>query len=197
MEKEIVLKMTEIVKTFPGVKALNGAHLNIYRGRVMALLGENGAGKSTLIKIMTGIYQMDSGNIYLGNEKVNFKNVTDSQERGIAVIHQELNLIPELSITENIFLGRELTNSFGKIDAKLMDKEARFLLDKLNVTESEKTLIKNLTIGKMQMVEIAKALSQNAKIIVMDEPTDALTDSETESLFEQKKRKALYISLTG
>ena len=200
MEKEIVLKMTEIVKTFPGVKALNGAHLNIYRGRVMALLGENGAGKSTLIKIMTGMYQMDSGNIYLGNEKVNFKNVTDSQERGIAVIHQELNLIPELSITENIFLGRELTNSFGKIDAKLMDKEARFLLDKLNVTESEKTLIKNLTIGKMQMVEIAKALSQNAKIIVMDEPTDALTDSETESLFEvireltKEKKSIVYIS---
>ena len=122
MEKEIVLKMTEIVKTFPGVKALNGAQLNIYRGRVMALLGENGAGKSTLIKIMTGIYQMDSGNIYLGNEKVNFRNVTDSQGRGIAVIHQELNLIPELSITENIFLGREITNSFGKIDSKLMDR---------------------------------------------------------------------------
>ena len=200
MEKEIVLKMTDIVKTFPGVKALNGAQLNIYRGRVMALLGENGAGKSTLIKIMTGIYQMDSGSIYLGNEKVNFKNVTDSQGRGIAVIHQELNLIPELSITENIFLGRELTNSFGKIDSKLMDKEARFLLDKLNVAESEKTLIKDLTIGKMQMVEIAKALSQNAKIIIMDEPTDALTDSETESLFEvireltREHKSLVYIS---
>ena len=179
MEKEIVLKMTDIVKTFPGVKALNGAQLNIYRGRVMALLGENGAGKSTLIKIMTGIYQMDSGSIYLGNEKVNFKNVTDSQGRGIAVIHQELNLISELSITENIFLGRELTNSFGK---------------------SEKTLIKDLTIGKMQMVEIAKALSQNAKIIIMDEPTDALTDSETESLFEvireltREHKSLVYIS---
>lgn len=200
MEKEIVLKMTEIVKTFPGVKALNGAQLNIYGGRVMALLGENGAGKSTLIKIMTGIYQMDSGNIYLGNEKVNFRNVTDSQGRGIAVIHQELNLIPELSITENIFLGREITNSFGKIDSKLMDREARFLLDKLNVAESEKTLIKDLTIGKMQMVEIAKALSQNAKIIVMDEPTDALTDSETESLFEvireltREHKSIVYIS---
>lgn len=200
MEKEIVLKMTDIVKTFPGVKALNGSQLNIYRGRVMALLGENGAGKSTLIKIMTGIYQMDSGSIYLGNEKVNFKNVTDSQGRGIAVIHQELNLIPELSITENIFLGRELTNSFGKIDSKLMDKEARFLLDKLNVAESEKTLIKDLTIGKMQMVEIAKALSQNAKIIIMDEPTDALTDSETESLFEvireltREHKSLVYIS---
>ena len=105
-----------------------------------------------------------------------------------------------MSITENIFLGREITNSFGKIDSKLMDREARFLLDKLNVTESEKTLVKNLTIGKMQMVEIAKALSQNAKIIVMDEPTDALTDSETESLFEvireltKEKKSIVYIS---
>lgn len=114
MEKEIVLKMTDIVKTFPGVKALNGAQLNIYRGRVMALLGENGAGKSTLIKIMTGIYQMDSGSIYLGNEKVNFKNVTDSQGRGIAVIHQELNLIPELSIHRKYFSGKRINKQFWK-----------------------------------------------------------------------------------
>ena len=183
MDKEIILKMSDIVKTFPGVKALDGACLNIYKGKVMALLGENGAGKSTLIKVMTGIYQMDSGSLYVGNSKVDFRNINDSQEKGIAVIHQELNLIPELTITENIFLGRELTNSFGKIDSNLMKKEARFLLDKLNVKESVDTLVKDLTIGKMQMVEIAKALSQNAKIIVMDEPTDALTDSETESLF--------------
>lgn len=183
MDKEIILKMSDIVKTFPGVKALDGACLNIYKGKVMALLGENGAGKSTLIKVMTGIYQMDSGSLYVGNSKVDFRNINDSQEKGIAVIHQELNLIPELTITENIFLGRELTNSFGKIDNNLMKKEARFLLDKLNVKESVDTLVKDLTIGKMQMVEIAKALSQNAKIIVMDEPTDALTDSETESLF--------------
>lgn len=183
MDKEIILKMSDIVKTFPGVKALDGACLNIYKGKVMALLGENGAGKSTLIKVMTGIYQMDSGSLYVGNSKVDFRNINDSQEKGIAVIHQELNLIPELTITENIFLGRELTNSFGKIDSNLMKKEARFLVDKLNVKESVDTLVKDLTIGKMQMVEIAKALSQNAKIIVMDEPTDALTDSETESLF--------------
>lgn len=176
MNKEIVLRMSDIVKTFPGVKALDGASLNIYKGRVMALMGENGAGKSTLIKVMTGIYNMDSGSLYVGNSKVDFRNVNDSQEKGIAVIHQELNLIPELSITENIFLGRELVNGFGKIDSSLMKSEARVLLDKLNVKE--------LTIGKMQMVEIAKALSQNAKIIVMDEPTDALTDSETESLFK-------------
>lgn len=184
MDKEIVLRMSDIVKTFPGVKALDGASLNIYKGRVMALMGENGAGKSTFIKVMTGIYNMDSGSLYVGSSKVDFRNVNDSQEKGIAVIHQELNLIPELSITENIFLGRELTNNFAKIDSSLMKKEARILLDKLNVKEDEETLVKELTIGKMQMVEIAKALSQNAKIIVMDEPTDALTDSETESLFK-------------
>lgn len=184
MNKEIVLRMSDIVKTFPGVKALDGASLNIYKGRVMALMGENGAGKSTLIKVMTGIYNMDSGSLYVGNSKVDFRNVNDSQEKGIAVIHQELNLIPELSITENIFLGRELVNGFGKIDSSLMKSEARVLLDKLNVKENENTLVKELTIGKIQMVEIAKALSQNAKIIVMDEPTDALTDSETESLFK-------------
>ena len=184
MNKELILRMSDIVKTFPGVKALDGACLNIYKGRVMALMGENGAGKSTLIKVMTGIYTMDSGSLFVGNSKVDFRNVNDSQEKGIAVIHQELNLIPELSITENIFLGRELTNQFGMIDSSLMKKEARVLLDKLNVKEDGDMLVKELTIGKMQMVEIAKALSQNAKIIVMDEPTDALTDSETESLFK-------------
>lgn len=200
MNKEIILKMSDIVKTFPGVKALDGASLNIYKGRVMALMGENGAGKSTLIKVMTGIYNMDSGSLYVGNSKVDFRNVNDSQEKGIAVIHQELNLIPELTITENIFLGREITNSFGKIDSALMKREARMLLNKLNIKESEDTLVKNLTIGKMQMVEIAKALSQNAKIIVMDEPTDALTDSETESLFKvireltSEKKSIVYIS---
>lgn len=199
MAKELILKMSEVVKTFPGVKALDGASLNIYRGRVMALMGENGAGKSTLIKIMTGIYTMDSGNFYIGDSKVDFRNTKDSQERGIAVIHQELNLIPELSITENIFLGREITN-FGKIDKSLMRKEARILLDKLNLKESEDELVKNLTVGKMQLVEIAKALSQNAKIIVMDEPTDALTDTETESLFrvieelKKENKSVVYIS---
>lgn len=200
MKKNIVLKMKGIVKTFPGVKALDGANLNIYKGRVMALMGENGAGKSTLIKVMTGIYQMDKGEVYIDNQKVNFKGVNDSQEKGVAVIHQELNLIPELSIVENIFLGREKTNKFGLLDKKAMKEEARILLDKLNVTENENTLIKDLTIGKMQMVEIAKALSQNAKIIVMDEPTDALTDKETESLFKVIKelttaeKSVVYIS---
>ncbi|MGL4687233.1 MAG: ribose ABC transporter ATP-binding protein RbsA [Fusobacteriaceae bacterium] len=200
MNKELVLEMKDIVKTFPGVKALDGASLNVYKGRAMALMGENGAGKSTLMKIMTGIYEKDSGEVLYNKEKRIFKDSKDSQSSGIAIIHQELNLISELSITENIFLGRELTNSWGKIDWDLMHKEARDILDIINVSESEKKLIKELTIGTMQMVEIAKALSQNAKLIVMDEPTDALTDKETESLFKVIKnlkkegKSIIYIS---
>lgn len=188
MNKEIILQMKDICKSFPGVKALDGACLNAYKGRVMALMGENGAGKSTLMKIMTGIYTKDSGTIFYRGNEVAFKGTKDSQESGIAIIHQELNLIQHMNITENIFLGRELTNSFGKIDWALMHEEARSILSLLNVEDSEKTLIKDLTIGKMQMVEIAKALSQNAKLIVMDEPTDALTDKETESLFKVIKK---------
>lgn len=200
MNKEIVLQMKDICKSFPGVKALDGACLNAYKGRVMALMGENGAGKSTLMKIMTGIYSKDSGTVFYHGHEVTFKGTKGSQEAGIAIIHQELNLIQHMSITENIFLGRELTNSFGKIDWTLMHREARSILDLLNVEDSEKTLIKDLTIGKMQMVEIAKALSQNAKLIVMDEPTDALTDKETESLFKVIKeltsegKSIIYIS---
>lgn len=200
MSKEIILQMKDICKSFPGVKALNGACLNAYKGRVMALMGENGAGKSTLMKIMTGIYTKDSGTIFYRGNEVTFKGTKDSQESGIAIIHQELNLIQHMNITENIFLGRELTNSFGKIDWALMHEEARSILNLLNVEDSEKTLIKDLTIGKMQMVEIAKALSQNAKLIVMDEPTDALTDKETESLFKVIKeltsegKSIIYIS---
>ena len=200
MNKEIILKMEGIHKSFPGVKALDGASLNAYKGRVMALMGENGAGKSTLMKIMTGIYTKDSGTVTFNGKEVAFKGTKDSQAAGIAIIHQELNLISHVSITENIFLGRELTNRFGKIDWALMHREARTLLDLLNVEDSEKTLIKDLTIGKMQMIEIAKALSQNAKLIVMDEPTDALTDKETESLFNvireltSEGRAIIYIS---
>lgn len=200
MNKEIILKMEGIHKSFPGVKALDGASLNAYKGRVMALMGENGAGKSTLMKIMTGIYTKNAGTVSFKGKEVAFKGTKDSQEAGIAIIHQELNLIAHMSITENIFLGRELTNRFGKIDWALMHREARTLLDLLNVEDSEKTLIKDLTIGKMQMIEIAKALSQNAKLIVMDEPTDALTDKETESLFNvireltSEGRAIIYIS---
>ncbi|MGL5054796.1 MAG: ribose ABC transporter ATP-binding protein RbsA [Fusobacteriaceae bacterium] len=190
MDKELILEMKDIVKTFPGVKALNGANLNLYKGRVMALMGENGAGKSTLMKIMTGVYVKDSGFISYKGKEVAFANTKESQDAGIAIIHQELNLIPYMSIAENIFLGREKVNSFGKVDWNTMNEEARMLLDILGVEEKETQLVEELTIGKMQMVEIAKALSQNAKVIVMDEPTDALTTKESEALFKVIKEIA-------
>ncbi|MGL6100060.1 MAG: ribose ABC transporter ATP-binding protein RbsA [Fusobacteriaceae bacterium] len=184
MKKEIILEMKKITKSFPGVKALDGANLKVYKGRVMALMGENGAGKSTLMKVMTGIHAYDSGEIFNDGANVQYSGAKESQKAGIAIIHQELNLISHLSISENIFLGREHKGNFGQIDWKSMHREARTILDNLGIEESEETLVKDLTIGKMQMVEIAKALSQNAKLIVMDEPTDALTDRETESLFK-------------
>ncbi|GAM55081.1 ribose ABC transport system, ATP-binding protein rbsA [Vibrio ishigakensis] len=146
-------------------------------------MGENGAGKSTLMKVLTGIYTMDSGSIFYQNAPVAFKGPRDSQEAGISIIHQELNLIPELTIAENIFLGREFTSKFGRIQWDQMYQEADRLLARLNVKHSSKTLLGALSLGEQQMVEIAKALSFDSKVIIMDEPTDALTDTETESLF--------------
>lgn len=178
-----LLSIDGVSKAFPGVKALDGVSLNVYAGKVMALLGENGAGKSTLMKVLTGIYSKDAGEIrYLG-EPVAFKNPRDSQIAGIGIIHQELNLIPELSIAENIFLGREFTNSVGCINWKKMHKEADKLLKRLSIPYSTDTLVGELSIGGQQMVEIAKVLSFETRVIIMDEPTDALTDTETEALF--------------
>lgn len=200
MERKVILEMRGITKTFPGVKALDGVDFRVYKGRVMALMGENGAGKSTLMKILTGIYEKDTGEVIFFEKNVKFKNSKESQEEGIAIIHQELNLIPNMTITENIFLGREKTNNFGKIDWNLMNNEAQKLLNILNIKEKETTLVKELSVGKMQMIEIAKALSQNAKLIIMDEPTDALTEQETEALFKvirkitSEGRSVVYIS---
>lgn len=178
-----LLKISGIEKSFPGVKALSGASLNVYPGKVMALLGENGAGKSTLMKVLTGIYIKDAGRIeYLGQE-VAFNGPKYSQEAGIGIIHQELNLIPQLSIAENIFLGREFVNAFGRINWKKTYAEADRLLRRLNVEYSSRRLVSELSIGDQQMVEIAKVLSFESKVIIMDEPTDALTDTETASLF--------------
>ncbi|KEQ16514.1 ribose ABC transporter ATP-binding protein RbsA [Endozoicomonas numazuensis] len=181
---EPVFQMKDVVKTFPGVRALDGACLNIYPGRVMALLGENGAGKSTLMKVMTGIYSRDEGELKYHGDDVAFRGPKDSQERGVSIIHQELNLIPELSIAENIFLGREPMGRFGRINWKAMREEAQKLLDMLDVQFDPSTPVGKLSIGVQQMVEIAKALSFSSQVIVMDEPTDALTDKETESLFK-------------
>ncbi|WP_217533436.1 ribose ABC transporter ATP-binding protein RbsA [Vibrio metschnikovii] len=178
-----ILALSQIDKAFPGVKALDQACLNVYPGRVMALMGENGAGKSTLMKVLTGIYSKDAGTIEYQGQPASFKGPRDSQQAGISIIHQELNLIPQLTIAENIFLGREKTSAFGRILWKEMYAEADQLLARLNVKHSAKTLLGELSLGEQQMVEIAKALSFESKVIIMDEPTDALTDTETASLF--------------
>ncbi|NOI39232.1 ribose ABC transporter ATP-binding protein RbsA [Vibrio sp. 070316B] len=181
---QAILELSSIEKAFPGVKALDKASLNVYPGRVMALMGENGAGKSTLMKVLTGIYHLDGGTIAYQGKPAAFKGPRDSQQAGISIIHQELNLIPELTIAENIFLGREITGSMGRILWNEMFQEADKLLKRLNVKHSSKTPLGELSLGEQQMVEIAKALSFESKVIIMDEPTDALTDTETESLFK-------------
>lgn len=178
-----ILELSGIVKTFPGVRALDEAGLRVYPGQVMALLGENGAGKSTLMKVLTGIYQADAGSISYRGQPVHFKGPRDSQDQGISIIHQELNLLPELSIAANIFLGREPRTRFGNIDHAQLRERASALLVRLGVKHGPDTRLGDLSIGEQQMVEIAKALSFDASVIIMDEPTDALTDTETEQLF--------------
>lgn len=196
----VILEMKGITKEFPGVKALKGVDFRIIEGKVMALLGENGAGKSTLMKILTGVYQKTSGEMFYKGQPVEFKNSKESQDSGIAIIHQELNLIPGLTIAENIFIGREPVNKFRKIDWSKLYQDSKNLLKKLGITEDPRSLVGEMSIGKQQMVEIAKALSLNAKVIVMDEPTDALTDKETIKLFEvirelrKEGRSIVYIS---
>ncbi|HCD6380439.1 ribose ABC transporter ATP-binding protein RbsA [Klebsiella pneumoniae] len=197
---EALLQLKGIDKAFPGVKALSGAALNVYAGRVMALAGENGAGKSTMMKVLTGIYTRDAGSLLWLGKETTFNGPKSSQEAGIGIIHQELNLIPQLTIAENIFLGREFVNRFGKIDWKQMYAEADKLLAKLNLRFTSQKLVGDLSIGDQQMVEIAKVLSFESKVIIMDEPTDALTDTETESLFrvirelKSQGRGIVYIS---
>lgn len=178
-----LLQLQGIEKSFPGVKALNGASLAVYPGRVMALVGENGAGKSTMMKVLTGIYSMDAGSLQWLGKDVAFSGPKASQEAGIGIIHQELNLIPQLTVAENIFLGREYVNRFGRIEWKKMYAEADALLQRLNLRFNSHKMVGDLSIGDQQMVEIAKVLSFESKVIIMDEPTDALTDTETLSLF--------------
>lgn len=175
--------MTNIIKEFPGVKALDGVNLELYEGKVMALMGENGAGKSTLMKILSGVYKKDGGQIFYNGVEEDIKGPKDATKKGIAIIHQELNLIKDLSIGENIFLGREFKKGF-RVDFNKLHEEGDKLLKKLNVNRSSRDLVEKLSLGEQQMVEIAKALSLDAKIIIMDEPTDALTETETQSLFK-------------
>ncbi|MBK7598074.1 MAG: sugar ABC transporter ATP-binding protein [Acidobacteria bacterium] len=182
MENNLALQMRAIRKTFPGVVALNNVDFDLRRGEVHILLGENGAGKSTLMKILSGAYQKDSGKILLNNREIEIKNPRHSCELGIGIIYQELNLVPHLSAAENIFLGREPA-AFGLIDKKRMNQSAQRLLAGLGMDFDPQRLVRELSIAEQQMVEIAKAISLDARILIMDEPTSALTEREIKELF--------------
>ncbi|MFS0781325.1 sugar ABC transporter ATP-binding protein [Bacillus sp. 1P06AnD] len=181
----ILLKMKGISKSFPGVQALSDVQFELESGEVHALIGENGAGKSTLMKVLTGIYQKDEGSIiYQGNE-VECSSTKEAQKIGINIIHQELNLMPDLTVAQNIFIGREPRYAFSLlIKEKELNRKAQELFDRLQIHLDPQEKVGNLTVAKQQMVEIAKALSFNASILIMDEPTAALTDKEIAMLFD-------------
>ena len=181
MEKFIV-ELENITKEFPGVKALDHVQFNLKRGEVLAFLGENGAGKSTLMKILSGIYSKDEGTIKIDGKVIESMSPKEAQELGIAIIHQELNMCAHLSVAENIFLGREKTKS-GVLSNKEMKQESLEILKRLNIDIDPETIVGSLPVSKQQMVEIAKALSTNARILIMDEPTSALTSAEIDELF--------------
>ena len=183
MSENVLLKMKHIHKRFPGVYALNDVSYELRAGEVHALLGENGAGKSTLIKVLGGIYSADEGEIYIDGKKAEINGVKDAQNNGIAIIHQELVLVPHMTVAENIFLGREQGQGI-LIDHRKMTEEAQRLLDAHEMNIKADALIKDLTIAQQQMVEIVKAISYNSRILVMDEPTSSISDKEVAFLFK-------------
>jgi rhamnose transport system ATP-binding protein len=180
---ETILRMTNISKSFAGVHALRGVQFDLCPGEVHALLGENGAGKSTLVKVMTGVHQPDGGEIILNGAQVHFNNALESRQAGIAAIYQELSLFPDLDVAENIFAGRQPITTAGRIDWRGLYSQANQLLDSLGVHLDLKQKARNLSIAQQQMVEIARALSVNARILIMDEPTSSLTLNEVADLF--------------
>lgn len=179
---ETILKMQGIQKYFSGVHALKGVDFALKAGEIHALMGENGAGKSTLIKVLCGIHKCDGGTIEYCSEKVSFNNIAESQAAGISVIHQELNMMGHLTVAQNIYIGREVM-SHGMIDDRAMEAQAQALFDKMGVNIDASSRLGDLTVGKQQMVEIAKAISRDCKLLVLDEPTAALTLPEVEELF--------------
>ena len=181
-----ILEMRSITKTFPGVKALSDVTLDVQRGQVHAICGENGAGKSTLMKVLSGVYGIGTyeGDIVFEGEVQSFKNISDSEAKGIVIIHQELALSPYLSIAENIFLNNEIKGAFGLIDWNKTNYEAAKLLARVGLTENPQTKIMDIGVGKQQLVEIAKALSKQVKLLILDEPTAALNDEDSDHLLD-------------
>ena len=182
-EAQPVLEIRGLTKTFPGVTALDKASLTLHRGEVLGLLGENGAGKSTMIKILAGVHHPDEGTIILDGEERHIADPLESQAAGISVIFQELNLVSNLNITENIFLGREIRQQKVFVDVRSAREQARELLSETGLSVDPDELVENLPLSQKQMVEVAKALSIDASIIIMDEPTSSLTSSEVQTLF--------------
>ena len=180
---EVILTMKDIDKSFPGVHALDHVSLEVKKGEVHALMGENGAGKSTLMKVLTGIYTKDFGTITYEGKEVEFHSAREAQEAGVVIVHQELNMMGHLTVAQNIFIGREFMKG-ARIDDKKMNEEAKKLFDRLNIDIDPTEIMSNLTVGKQQMCEIAKAISHEAKVIIFDEPSAALTEAEIEELFK-------------
>ena len=180
---EVILTMKGIDKSFPGVHALDHVDLEVRKGEVHALMGENGAGKSTLMKVLTGIYSKDEGTITYEGREIEFTNPREAQDAGIVIVHQELNMMGHLTVAQNIFIGREPMKG-GLIDDAKMNEEARKLFGMLNIEIDPTEKMSRLTVGKQQMCEIAKAISHDAKVIVFDEPSAALTEAEIEELFK-------------
>ena len=180
---DVILQMEDIDKSFPGVHALDHVHFDVKRGEVHALMGENGAGKSTLMKVLTGIYTKDSGTITYEGKEVCFNGTREAQDAGVVIVHQELNMVGHLTVAQNIFIGREFKKGL-KIDDKKMIEESKKLFDRLHIDIDPTATMSDLTVGKQQMCEIAKAISHEAKVIIFDEPSAALTETEIQELFK-------------
>src|SRR6476620_3849000 len=180
----VILEMRSITKEFPGVKALSNVNLRVMAGEIHAICGENGAGKSTLMKVLSGVYATGSydGEIVYDGEPVQFGGIRDSEHVGIVIIHQELALVPYLSIAENLFLGNERRGRLGLIDWNLANADAAKLLKEVGLDENPLTPVGQLGVGKQQLVEIAKALSKDVKLLILDEPTAALNDNDSAHL---------------
>lgn len=185
---DYILELKDVVKTFGGVTALNGVHFQLKKGEIHALMGENGAGKSTFIKVITGVHQPDSGVMLLEGEKITLRSTADSAKLGIAAIYQHVTAFPDLSVTENIFMGQEIKNKLGLYDWKTMTQRAKELIAPLSKEIDVAKPMGTLSVAQQQLVEIAKALSRDARILIMDEPTASLTKTECEQLYQIAER---------
>ena len=194
------IEMKNIIKSFGDITVLNNANFSLADGEIHALMGENGAGKSTLMKVLTGVYSKDSGDIFIDDKNISFNHPKEAEEYGIVFIYQELNSLLDMTVEENIFLGKEIYNKFGILDKKAMQEKVKETLNNLGINLNVNQKLSDLSVGQMQMVEIAKALISDIKVIIMDEPTAALTNNETEHLFKiikslkQKGVSIIYIS---